>query len=97
MFCWEPEGPYSYTKSTAIAPFWFSMEHCWIALAPFWHSADSLLPSESLFYANLVQIVSEYMILLYLKCDYYAFECSVSSNFAKETYSTSHKNADAGK
>ena len=28
------------TKSMAIAPFWFSTEHHWIALKPFWFSAD---------------------------------------------------------
>ena len=29
MFHWEPEGCYCYTKSVAIVPFWFSMEHHW--------------------------------------------------------------------
>ena len=32
MFHWELEGCYCYTKSMAIAPFWFSMEHHWTAL-----------------------------------------------------------------
>ena len=32
MFRWEPEGPYRCTKSIAITPFWFSMEHRWIVI-----------------------------------------------------------------
>ena len=31
-FRWEPEGRYCCTKSMAIAPFWFSTEHCWSAI-----------------------------------------------------------------
>ena len=40
MFHWEPEGRYHCTKSTAIAPFWFSTEHRWIVITPFCFSAD---------------------------------------------------------
>ena len=40
MFRWEPEGRYRWTKSMAIAPFWFSTEHCWTALMPFWFSTE---------------------------------------------------------
>ena len=40
MFRWEPEGLYCCTKSMASTPFWFSMEHLWIAFQPFWFSAD---------------------------------------------------------
>ena len=29
MFCWEPEGRYCHWHCTAIASFWFSMEHLW--------------------------------------------------------------------
>ena len=42
MFSWEPEGRYHCTKSSAMAPFWFSMEHCWTALTPFWLTADDI-------------------------------------------------------
>ena len=31
-----------YTKSMAIAPFWFSTEHRWKVLLPFWDSADKM-------------------------------------------------------
>ena len=34
MFRWEPEGRYRCTKSMAIVPFWFSMEHRWSAVMP---------------------------------------------------------------
>ena len=37
---WEPERRYRCTKSIAIAPFWFSMEHLWTAIMPFWLSTD---------------------------------------------------------
>ena len=40
MFRWEPEGRYRWTKSMAIAPFWFSTEHRWTAITPFWLSTD---------------------------------------------------------
>ena len=30
------------TKSVAIAPFWFSVEHRWTSLTPFWLSADNM-------------------------------------------------------
>ena len=43
MFRGEPEGPYRCTKSTAIAPFWFSTEHHWTSLTPLWHSTDDAL------------------------------------------------------
>ena len=43
MLQWEPEGRYCCTKSMAIAPFWFSMEHCWTALMSFWSSADDFI------------------------------------------------------
>ena len=36
-------GQYSCTKSMAIVPLWFSMEHLWTALMPFWLSADKIL------------------------------------------------------
>ena len=39
---WEPERRYRCTKSIAIAPFWFSMEHLWTAIMPFWLSTDDL-------------------------------------------------------
>ena len=42
MFHWEPEGHYHCTMSTAIAPFWFSMEHLWIVIAPLWLSTDDM-------------------------------------------------------
>ena len=42
MFHWEPEGPCRCTKSMAIAPFWFSMEHLWIVIVPFWFSMEHL-------------------------------------------------------
>ena len=42
---WEQEGRYRCTKSMAIAPFWFSMEHLWSAIAPFWLSADDIMRS----------------------------------------------------
>ena len=48
MFSWEPEGRYCHRLCTAIAPFWFSMVHCWIMIMPFclstdriWHSGHS--------------------------------------------------------
>ena len=40
VFHWEPEGHYCQSVCTAIAPFWFSMEHCWIVIMPFWLSTD---------------------------------------------------------
>ena len=40
MFRWELEGYCRCTKSVVIAPFCFSMEHCWIALTPVWFSAE---------------------------------------------------------
>ena len=40
MLCWGPEGRYHHRHCTAIAPFWFSMEHLWILIAPFWLSTD---------------------------------------------------------
>ena len=47
MFCWEPEGPYRSIAidflNTAIAPFWFSMEHLWTLIAPFWLSTDNMI------------------------------------------------------
>ena len=43
MFCSEPEGHYHCTKSKAIAPIWFSMEHRGTALMPFWFSADDIV------------------------------------------------------
>ena len=43
MLHWEPEGAYFCTKSMAIVPFWFSMEHCWTTLAPFWLLADDIM------------------------------------------------------
>ena len=39
---WEQKGNYRCTKCMAIAPFWFSTEHCWTALMPFWLSGDDL-------------------------------------------------------
>ena len=42
MFHWEPEGQYRCTKSIAIVPFCFLMEHLWIVIAPFWFSADDI-------------------------------------------------------
>ena len=48
MFHWEPEGCYHCTKSMAIAPFWFSMEHLWNAITPFWLSTDNVAVMGSL-------------------------------------------------
>ena len=42
MFPWEPEGRYCHWLCTAIAPFWFSMEHLWAAIMPFWLSTDDM-------------------------------------------------------
>ena len=56
MFCWEQEGRYRYSTMfcgepevcfhhrlcTEKAPFWFSMEHCWIVIMPFWLSTDDI-------------------------------------------------------
>ena len=42
MFCWEPEGRYYHGNYTAIASFWFSMEHLRILIAPFWFSMEHL-------------------------------------------------------
>ena len=39
---WKPDSRYHCTKSMAIAPFWFSMEHLWSAIAPFWLSANDM-------------------------------------------------------
>ena len=36
----EPEGHYCHRFCTAIAPFWFSMEHLLTVLMPFWLSTD---------------------------------------------------------
>ena len=36
------KGRYRYTKSMAIAPFWFSTEHRWCAITPFWLSTDDI-------------------------------------------------------
>ena len=47
MFRWEPEGRYRCTKSMVIAPFWFSTEHCRLALTPFWLSSDDIYVSRS--------------------------------------------------
>ena len=38
----KPEGRYCCIKSKPIAPFWFSLEHCWTALTAFWFSVDDL-------------------------------------------------------
>ena len=35
----------SHRLGTAIAPFWFSMEHCWIVITSFWLSSDDLFMS----------------------------------------------------
>ena len=43
MFCWEPEGHHCCTKSIAIAPFLFSMQHCWTVIIPFWFSTDEIM------------------------------------------------------
>ena len=43
MFHWEPEGCYRCTKSMALAPFWFLMEHLWTAIMPLWLSTDSII------------------------------------------------------
>ena len=40
--CWEPEGRYCHRLCTAIATFWFSMEHLWAAITPFWLSTDDI-------------------------------------------------------
>ena len=45
MSRWEPEGRYGCAESTAIAPFWFSTQHCRTALTPFWFSANDALKS----------------------------------------------------
>ena len=56
---WEPEGRYHYSKvfnweaerryrhkyCTAIAPFWFWVEHLRMLIAPFWLSTDDMNPS----------------------------------------------------
>ena len=48
MFHWEPEGRYRHTPCTAIAPFWFSMEHLWIAITIKHPSGSQLTMCESL-------------------------------------------------
>ena len=40
---WEPEGRYCCTKSMAMAPFWFSVEHLCSAITPFWLSTDNII------------------------------------------------------
>ena len=40
MYRWELEGCYRCTNSMAIAPFWFSTEHCYTTLMPFWFSME---------------------------------------------------------
>ena len=65
MLCLEPEGCSRCTKSMAIAPFWFSMEHHLTAIMPFWFSADNLcgyVHSCLCFYLHFVSIW--YMCLL---------------------------------
>ena len=42
VFCWEPQACYCCIKSMVIAPFLFSMEHCWTVLMPFWLSTNVL-------------------------------------------------------
>ena len=37
------KGTVTLENPMAIAPFWFSMEHCWIALMPFWLSTDNII------------------------------------------------------
>ena len=54
MFPWEQKGSYRCTKSMAIAPFWFSMEHQWTALTPFWFSADDITNNNLLKYSNVI-------------------------------------------
>ena len=47
MFCWDPEGRYRHRHCTAIAPFWFSMEHCWILILRHWLNLNSRLKHSS--------------------------------------------------
>ena len=56
MFRWEPEGGYHCTKSMAIAPLWFSMEHPGIVIAPFWFLANDIETTIRKSWLNIISL-----------------------------------------
>ena len=69
LFCWEPERRYHCTKSMAVVPFWFSLEHCWTALMPFWFSTEHCWTALTPFWSSVEYCWIDWMAAWFTRAD----------------------------